>query len=282
MTKGIIGAHVSASGGVSRAPENAAAIGATGFALFVKNQKRWTAPPLEQSEIQAFRDNCHKYGYAPEQILPHAGYLINLGNPDPEKRKQSSDSLLDEVLRCEALGLTRINIHPGSHLKQISEEACFDLIAGELNHILENSQTVTIVLENTAGQGSNVGYRFGHLSAIRERVTHKDRIGYCLDTCHTWAAGYDLKDRYDEVWEEFERDAGFDHLMGIHLNDAMRDLGSRVDRHDSLGKGLLGMDFFVRLVRDPRFESVPLILETPDEALWADEIAALFQSRVRQ
>jgi deoxyribonuclease-4 len=282
MTGGIIGAHVSASGGVFNAPANAAAIGATGFALFVKNQKRWTAPPLEQTEAEAFKQACQTHGFAPETILPHDGYLINLGNADPEKRKQSSDALLDEVLRCEMLGLRQINIHPGSHLKEVSEEGCFDLIAKELDRIIENSRSLVIVIENTAGQGTNVGYRFEHLTAIRDRVSRKERIGFCLDTCHTWASGYDIRDHYDEVWDEFDKTVGLSLLKGLHVNDAKRELGSRVDRHDSLGKGLLGMDFFARLASDPRFAAIPLILETPEEEIWAEEISFLRQSRVRQ
>jgi deoxyribonuclease-4 len=273
-----IGAHVSASGGVENAPVNAHNIGAKAFALFTKNQKQWFAKALTEESINGFRENCEKYGYKPEQILPHDSYLINMGNPDPEKRKLSRNSFLDEIRRCEKLGITMLNFHPGAHLKQISEVECLDLIAESVNIVLDKTKEVAAIIENTAGQGSNVGYKFEHLAYIIDKVEDKSRIGVCLDTCHTYSAGYDIKteEGYIKTFEEFERIVGFGYLKGIHLNDTKKEFGSRVDRHDSIGKGLLGEEVFKRMMQDNRFDHIPIILETPDDSLWAEEIKWLY------
>lgn len=272
-----IGAHVSASGGVENAPVNASAIGATAFALFTKNQRQWVAKPLTAESIDQFKANCVRLGYEPKNILPHDSYLINLGNPDPEALQKSRDAFLDEMQRCEQLGLTMLNFHPGSHLSKISESECLDLIADSINWTLERTTGVAAIIENTAGQGTNMGFSFAHLAHIISRVDDKSRVGVCLDTCHTVAAGYDIIDAYGygRVWEEFDQVVGFGYLRAIHLNDAKKGVGSRVDRHDSLGKGVMGMALFERMMRDPRFDNMPIILETPDEALWEEEIALL-------
>jgi len=276
MTK-YFGAHVSAAGGVDNAPANARRIEATGFALFTKNQRQWVAKPLAAAEIDAFRRACEASGYAPAQILPHDSYLINLGNPDPDALEKSRAAFLDEMHRCELLGLDRLNFHPGSHLKQLSEEACLDRIAESINRTLDRTQGVTAVLENTAGQGSNLGYRFEHLARIIDRVEDKSRIGICIDTCHAFAAGYDLRTREacDATFAQLERIVGLRYLRGMHLNDAMKPLGSRVDRHAPLGDGAIGWECFRYIARDARFAGIPLILETPDEARWPGEIARL-------
>ena len=272
-----IGAHVSASGGVENAPRNAAAIGATAFALFTKNQRQWAAPPLSEQQIEAFRAECHKNGYTAAQILPHDSYLINLGHPEDEQLEKSRASFLHEMQRCEQLGLDRLNFHPGSHLKKISEEESLRRVAESINIALEKTSGVTAVIENTAGQGSNLGYAFWHLAYIIDRVEDKSRVGVCLDTCHSFAAGYDLSTEQgcDEVFAEFEREVGFEYLRGMHLNDAMKPLGSRVDRHSPLGEGYLGITPFRYIMQDSRFDNIPLILETPDEERWAEEIALL-------
>jgi deoxyribonuclease-4 len=272
-----IGAHVSASGGVENAPRNAAAIGATAFALFTKNQRQWAAPPLSEQQIEAFRAECHKNGYTAAQILPHDSYLINLGHPEDEPLEKSRASFLHEMQRCEQLGLDRLNFHPGSHLKKISEEESLRRVAESINIALEKTSGVTAVIENTAGQGSNLGYAFWHLAYIIDRVEDKSRVGVCLDTCHSFAAGYDLSTEQgcDEVFAEFEREVGFEYLRGMHLNDAMKPLGSRVDRHSPLGEGYLGITPFRYIMQDSRFDNIPLILETPDEERWAEEIALL-------
>ena len=272
-----IGAHVSASGGVENAPRNAAAIGATAFALFTKNQRQWAAPPLSEQQIEAFRAECQRNGYTAAQILPHDSYLINLGHPEDEPLEKSRASFLHEMQRCEQLGLDRLNFHPGSHLKKISEEESLRRVAESINIALEKTSGVTAVIENTAGQGSNLGYAFWHLAYIIDRVEDKSRVGVCLDTCHSFAAGYDLSTEQgcDEVFAEFEREVGFEYLRGMHLNDAMKPLGSRVDRHSPLGEGYLGITPFGYIMQDSRFDNIPLILETPDEERWAEEIALL-------
>ena len=271
------GAHVSTAGGVDNAPANALAIGATAFALFTKNQRQWVAKPLTAGEIDAFRKACDTCGYRPEQILPHDSYLINLGHPEEEALEKSRAAFLDEMQRCELLGLDRLNFHPGSHLQKITEEESLDRIAESINIALDKTRGVTAVIENTAGQGSNLGFRFEHLRYLIDRVEDKSRVGVCIDTCHAFAAGYDLRtpEACDATFAELERVVGFNYLKGMHLNDAMKILGSRVDRHTPLGEGMIGMECFRYIARDKRFDGIPLILETPDEARWGEEIARL-------
>lgn len=275
MGKKKIGAHVSASGGVELAPANAHAIGADAFALFTKNQRQWVSKPLTTESIELFKKNCADFGFEPEYILPHDSYLINLGHPEEEGLTKSRNAFLDEMQRCEQLGLKLLNFHPGSHLNKISKEECLDRIAESINLALEKTSGVTAVIENTAGQGSNLGNEFWQLKYIIDRVEDKSRVGVCLDTCHTFTAGYDFLSDYDRVFEQFDKEVGFEYLRGMHLNDSKKALGSRVDRHDSIGKGLIGNAFFEKLMKDPRFDNMPLILETPDETLWAEEIAWL-------
>ena len=270
-----IGAHVSASGGVESAPVNAHKIGANAFALFTKNQRQWVSKPLTEESIRLFKENCAKYDFQPEYILPHDSYLINLGHPEPEGLEKSRAAFLDEMQRCEQLGLKLLNFHPGSHLNKISVEDCLSLIAESINITLEKTKEVTAVIDNTAGQGSNLGNEFWHLKYIIDRVEDKTRVGVCLDTCHTFTAGYDLLEDYERVFNEFEEVVGFQYLRAMHLNDSKKALGSRVDRHDSIGKGFIGFPFFEKLMRDPRFDNMPLILETIDETLWPQEIAWL-------
>lgn len=272
-----IGAHVSASGGVQNAPLNAMKIGANAFALFTKNQRQWNAKPLEKENIEAFKQNLEYAGILPKHVLPHDSYLINLGHPDLEKRQKSYEAFLDEVKRCEELGLELLNFHPGSHLKEVSEEKCMDMIAENLNRILDQTQNVTMVIENTAGQGTNLGYRWEHLAYIIEKVEDKARMGVCLDTCHLFSAGYDIRtpETYAKTMEEFARIVGFGYLRGMHINDAKPEIGSRVDRHHSLGKGTIGLEAFKLIMQDSRMDDIPLVLETIDDSLWAEEIALL-------
>ncbi len=271
------GAHVSASGGVENAVKNAKDIGATVFALFTKNQRQWLAPILTEEQIATFKAAMTEAGYQAWQVLPHDSYLINLGHPEEEGLEKSRESFFEEMRRCELLGLDRLNFHPGSHLKKISEEESLNRIAESINMALERTKGVTAVLENTAGQGSNLGFRFEHLAYIIERVEDKSRVGVCLDTCHSFAAGYDLrtKEACDATFAEFDRIVGFNYLRGMHLNDAMKPLGSRVDRHSPLGDGEIGWECFKYIAADSRFDNIPLVLETPDEARWAEEIAKL-------
>jgi deoxyribonuclease-4 len=273
-----IGAHVSASGGVENAPQNACNIGARAFALFTKNQKQWKVAPLTEKNIISFKENCKKYGYLPEHIMPHDGYLINPGSPDKEMLEKSREALLDEMQRCEQLGLTLLNFHPGAHLGKISEEDCLKNIAESINIVLQKTSGVTAVIENTAGQGSHLGYKFEHIRAIIDQVDDKSRVGVCIDTCHTYAAGYDIKSEvgYDNTFREFDSIVGLHYLRGFHLNDARKGLASRIDRHESIGKGDLGKEVFIRIMNDPRFDNMPIILETPDEEIWAEEISWLY------
>ena len=270
-----IGAHVSASGGVEYAPVNAHEIGANAFALFTKNQRQWVSKPLTAESIDLFRQNCEKYGFLPEYILPHDSYLINLGHPEEEGLTKSRAAFLDEMQRCEQLGLKLLNFHPGSHLNKIDTEACLSRIAESINIVLDKTKGVTAVIENTAGQGSNLGNEFWHLRYIIDKVEDKSRVGVCLDTCHTFTAGYNFLQDYDQVFNSFEQEVGFSFLRGIHLNDSKKEVGSRVDRHDSIGQGYIGNAFFERLMKDTRFDNLPIILETPDETLWTKEIAWL-------
>ena len=272
-----IGAHVSASGGVSNAVANALEIGANAFALFTRNQRQWYPKPLEEEEIENFRSAVKEAGIEPRHILPHASYLINLGNPDPTSLKKSRDAFLDEMQRCEQLGLTLLNFHPGSHLKKMSEEDCLAQIAEEINIALQKTKGVTAVLENTAGQGTNLGYRFEHLKEIIDQVEDKSRVGICIDTAHTLAAGYDIRteEGYRETMYQIGKIIGLEYLRGIHLNDSLKELASRVDRHASVGEGVMGMTLFEVLMQDERLADIPIILETPNPDRWADEIALL-------
>lgn len=273
-----IGAHVSSSGGVYNAPLNAMAIGAKAFALFTKNQKQWVAKPLDSQTIDLWFKNLELSKILPKHILPHDSYLINLGSPDNEAREKSLNAFIDEMQRCEILGLDRLNFHPGSHLRKISEEACLDLIAESINKALDATKGVKAVIENTAGQGSNLGYKFEHLAYLIDKVEDKSRIGVCIDTCHMFSAGYDIRtsEAYNKTWNEFDNIVGFKYLMGMHINDAKPALGSKVDRHDSLGKGSIGLDSFRFLMNDERMDDIPLILETIEPEIWKEEIELLY------
>ncbi len=274
----LIGAHVSTSGGVENAPLNAVAIGAKAFAMFTKNQRQWKAKPYSDQNITAFKQNLIESGIAPEHVLPHDGYLINLGHPEQEPLEKSRNAFLDEIERCMQLGLPLLNFHPGSHLRKISEEQSLEIVAASLNWALERTSGVTAVIENTAGQGSNLGYKFEHLAAIIEQVEDKSRVGVCLDTCHTFTAGYDLRtaETCNATFAEFERIVGFQYLRGMHLNDSKPDLGARVDRHASLGAGKLGWEPFKYIMQDERFDEIPMVLETTDSTIWPQEIKQLY------
>lgn len=273
-----IGAHVAVDGGVASAPVNAHEIGAQAFALFTRNPSRWKSEPLLPSEIESFKSNCEKFGYKPEHILPHDSFLINLGAKDPKKLFLSRTAFLDEMQRCEQLGLTMLNFHPGSHLNEMSEQECLDRIASSINKTLEVTNGVKAVIENTAGQGSNLGFAFEQLAYIIERIEDKSRIGVCIDSCHAYSAGYDLAtaEGYEQTWKAFDDTIGMHYLSAMHINDSKKGIGSRVDRHETMGNGTLGPKFFEMLMADSRMDNIPLILETPDPTLWKAEIAALY------
>ena len=273
-----VGAHVSASGGVENAPVNAYSIGAKAFALFTKNQRQWFSSPITKKSIKAFRENCEKYDYQPFQILPHDSYLINLGHPQAEPLEKSRTSFLDEMQRCEMLNLDRLNFHPGSHLNSIGIDECLKRVAESINIVLSKTKGVTAVIENTAGQGTNLGHTFEELREIIDNVEDKSRVGVCIDTCHAFTAGYDVKspEGFKKTFREFGEIIGFEYLKGMHLNDSKKDFGTRVDRHENIGTGFLGEDTFGILMNDSRFDNLPLILETPEESLWEAEIKKLY------
>ncbi|MGR5303948.1 deoxyribonuclease IV [Vibrio mediterranei] len=275
--KKFIGAHVSAAGGVDNVPQRANEIGANAFALFTKNQRQWVAKPLTEEVIQRFKLECQKYGFRAEQILPHDSYLINLGAPELDKLEKSRAAFIDEMERCQQLGLTLLNFHPGSHLKKLSESDCLDRIAESINLAHQEVPDVIAVIENTAGQGTNLGWRFEHLAHIIDKVEDKSRVGVCLDTCHTFTAGYDLrtKEACEHTFAEFDRIIGMHYLRAMHLNDSKIPLGGKVDRHHSLGKGEIGWACFEYIMQDQRFDSIPLILETIEPTIWPDEIQQL-------
>ncbi len=273
-----IGAHVSASGGVFNAPLNAKAIGAKAFALFTKNQRQWSAKPLDDKTIDLFKKNLEIAQILPRHVLPHDSYLINLGHPELEKRQKSLDAFIDEVQRCEQLGLDKLNFHPGSHLKKISTDECLEFISQSMNETLKQTNNVSLIIENTAGQGSNLGFKFEHLAYLIDNSIDKNRVGVCIDTCHMFTAGYDIrtKEAYEKTWNEFDEIVGFEYLKGMHLNDSKPDLGSHVDRHDSLGVGKIGLDSFRFLMNDDRIDDIPMVLETIDSSIWEQEINLLY------
>ena len=264
---------------MENAPLNAHKLGAGGFGLFTKNQRQWKAKPLSDENIAAFKENCEKHGYKPHQILPHDSYLINLGHPDKEQLEKSREAFFDEMKRCEQLGLDRLNFHPGNPLKKISDEASLQAIAESVNLALDRTSGVTAVIENTAGQGTDLGYSFEQIRYIIDQVEDKNRVGVCVDTAHAFAAGDDFvsSDGYEKVWKDFDDIIGLHYLKGLHLNDAKKELGSRVDRHTSIGKGYLGENAFRKIMQDDRLNGIPMILETPDKDLWAEEVRLLYK-----
>lgn len=277
--KKFIGAHVSAAGGVENAPVNAHEIGAKAFALFTKNQRQWKAAPLTEKSIELFKERCQEFGFDMDYVLPHDSYLINLGHPEEEALTKSRNAFLDEMQRCEQLGINRLNFHPGSHLKKIEIDACLDRIAESINIVLDQTKGVTAVIENTAGQGTNLGHTFEQLAHIIDKVEDKSRVGVCIDTAHTLAAGYEIRteESYKETFQSFDDIVGFKYIKGIHLNDSKKEVGTKVDRHDAIGKGVMGMTLFELMMKDSRFDKMPIILETPEQELWAEEIEMLYK-----
>ncbi len=272
-----IGAHVSAAGGVENAVKNAVEIGADGFALFTKNQRQWFAKPLSEESVKKFKEYMKMHGFTPDAVLPHDSYLINLGHPEEEKREKSLNSFIDEARRVETLGLKYLNFHPGSHLKKIDEEECLDLISESINKAIKETDSCIFVIETTAGQGSNLGYKFEQLAHIIDKISDKERIGVCIDTAHIFAAGYDIrtKEAYEQTMKKFDETVGFKYLKGMHINDSKAKFASRVDRHHSLGKGEIGIDAFKFIMQDKRIDNIPLVLETIEPEIWADEIKLL-------
>ncbi|RJP73065.1 MAG: deoxyribonuclease IV [Candidatus Zixiibacteriota bacterium] len=262
----ILGAHVSTAGGVQKAPLNGKKIGAAAIQMFAKNQNQWKAKPYAEETVAAFRQNLADSGIS--VVVIHDSYLINLCAPDPENRRKSLEAFVDELERAEALGVPYLVTHPGSHLGQGDAYGVGE-VANSLNEIHAHTPgfKVMTLLETTAGQGTNLGYMLDQIAEMRERVLERSRVGVCADTAHMFAAGYDLRteEGYEDAWRSFREIIGFEHLKAVHLNDTKKKLGSRVDRHDHIGEGELGLEPFRRLLHDPRFAGIPGILETPGE-----------------
>ena len=272
-----IGSHTSIAGGLENAAIEAKALGATAFGMFTKNQRQWASRPITEEESLKFKEKLKELGFSKDQVLPHDSYLINLGNPDDLKRRQSLDAFIDELQRVQTLGLDKLNFHPGSHVNKIDRKGSLALVAEALDEALSSTQGVRPIIETTAGQGSNLGSSFEEIAELLSLSKFPGRLGVCIDTCHIFAAGYDLRseEAFHKTFEEFGRIVGFDKLEGMHLNDAKIGLGSHLDRHESLGKGQIGIESFIRIAQDPRFRDIPLILETIDSSLWSTEIALL-------
>lgn len=272
-----VGAHVSIGGGLERAVTRAAELGARAFGLFLRSQRRWACEPLSRDAADRFRDACREHNFAPHQILPHGSYLLNCGSPDPEVLEKSRATLIDELKRCEMLGLVYYNFHPGSTCGAITAEECMDRIAESINLAHGETTYVIAVIENMCRQGHTIGGDFRELRGIVDRVKDKSRIGVCLDTCHAFAAGYDVSTRegFEEMMTDFDSIVGLPFLKAFHLNDSKGKLGSRLDRHENIGKGFIGPEGFRRIMNDPRLDHLPMILETP-EMDYAKEIALLY------
>ena len=275
-----IGPHVSSQGSVSFAPLRAKELGATGFALFTKNQRQWRSPELKEEDISAFKKNILDSGYSPKSILPHAGYLINPASPNEEMADKSFNLFMDEGQRVVRLGLETINIHPGAY-KEGSMEEGIKRCSLMVDRVLEEVPGLKIALENTAGAGTIIGSKFDELDAILSEIKNKDRVGFTLDTAHLFGAGYDVKGDPDGVLDSFFSRFGEDKLFGMHLNDSKVPLSSNKDRHESIGLGLIGKEAFLTIVKRREVMNIPLILETPDESRWKEEINELLGAAER-
>lgn len=269
-----IGAHVSSAGGLEKAVFRAFQIKATTFSFFTKNQLQWVSLPLTKKNIDDFKTSCIKYNFLFEKILPHSSYLINLGHPVDALLEKSRIAFIDEINRCNLLGLRFLNFHPGSHLNKISEISCLSRISESINIALEKTENIIVVIENTAGQGTNVGYKFEHLHEIIKKVNDKSRIGICIDTCHLFASGYDLRTKVDceNTFNKLFNLIELKYLKGFHLNDSKKKINSRVDRHESLGLGKIGISVFKWIIKNKNFCSIPMVLETTNSKIWEKEI----------
>ncbi|XP_067044620.1 probable endonuclease 4 [Acropora muricata] len=264
----LVGAHVSISGGIQNAVSEALKIGAKAFGLFLRSQRQWKSKPLEDKAAELFKQACERGGFSARAILPHGIYLMNCGSPEEETLAKSRETLVEELKRCEKLGLTLYNFHPGSTCGKITVEECIDRIAESINGAHLQTNHVVTVLENMSCQGNTVGGKFEELREIIDRVKDKSRVGVCIDTCHAFAAGYDISSDggFDKMMQEFESVIGLKYLRAVHLNDSKGELGCHLDRHENIGKGKIGINAFRRLMMDPRFNGIPMILETPCEA----------------
>jgi deoxyribonuclease-4 len=276
-----IGAHCSIAGGLHNAILSAAALRCRAVQIFVKNSNQWKGKAILDPHVEAWKEAIGRHPIFP---VVHDSYLINLASPDPKLLAMSREAFLDEVRRCERLGITRLVFHPGAHMGA-GEESGLGKIAESLDWVCEAApeSPVKLVMETTAGHGTVLGGRFEHLARIVELVRHPERLGVCVDTCHILAAGYDFRTPvgYEAVFAEFDRLIGLERLVCFHLNDSKKDLGCHLDRHENLGKGFVGSRAFGLLVRDPRFEKIPKIIETPKEGDWDAKNLALLRRLAR-
>lgn len=275
-----IGPHVSIASSIALSPERAKALGATGFALFTKNQRQWKSPELREDEVIQFKSSLIAMDFDINSILPHAGYLINPASPDAELRIKSLNLFLEEASRVTRLGIDLINIHPGAY-KEGDRKDGIKRCAEMLDEVLTRYPGLRIAVENTAGAGTILGSSFEELDEIISSVSNSDRLGFTLDTAHLFGAGYDVKNDADKVLDEFFSRFSKEKLFGMHLNDSKVPLASNKDRHDNIGMGLIGKDAFFTIVRRKEVEGIPLILETPNEELWKDEIKELQDANKR-
>ncbi len=272
-----IGPHVSIKENISLSAVRAHELSATGFAIFTKNQRQWKAPQLKEEDAALFRSEMRKYGYSPSAVLPHAGYLINPATPDEELRKKSLALFLDETGRTVSLGLEMLNIHPGAFKEGTAEDG-IKRAAAMMDEVMDQVPGIRIAIENTAGAGTVLGSSFEELDMLLSSIRNKDRTGFTLDTAHLFGAGFDVKNDPDGVLDAFFARFGKEKLFGMHLNDSMVPLASKKDRHESIGRGLIGLEAFTAIVRRRETDGIPLILETPDETLWKDEIRTLLEA----
>lgn len=268
------------AGGVSKAVTNAMDIGANSFALFLKSPRKWVSPDIKDEEAAEFKRLCEKYGYNPRtDVLPHGSYFINLANPDHEKAEKAYGGFIDDLHRCEKLDIGLYNFHPGLSLDGDHTEA-LQRLASNINRAIGETSFVKIVIENMAGHGNLIGSNLQDIRDVIDMVDDKSRVGVCIDTCHTFAAGYDISDqeKWDVFWKQFEDIIGWEYLSAIHLNDSKAPLGANRDLHQKLGYGFLGLEVFRIIANDKRLHNVPIILETPvgkDDSVYGDEIKLL-------
>ncbi|XBC39855.1 MAG: deoxyribonuclease IV [Buchnera aphidicola (Chaetogeoica yunlongensis)] len=269
-----IGPHLSIVGGLDQVVYRANKLGATAFSFFLGSPLRWKLVNFDNLEIKKFVFLCTYFQYFSNQILPHSSYLVNLGHPSNDYLNKSRLFFINEIVNCRKLGLSLLNFHPGSHLKRIDEQSCLKRISDSINFALENTTGIKLVIENTAGQGSNVGYCFEHLADIIYRIEDKTRIGVCLDTCHLYSAGYDLNTESEcsKTFKKFDQIVGLNYLSGMHINDSKTKKNSRVDRHHNLGYGYIGKLVFSWIIKNINYKIFPMILETTNHSLWQEEI----------
>lgn len=260
-----VGAHISAAGGVFNSFDNNSAVSGKAFACFLKSQRKWASPPLTDSDVSKFNEKALEFNFDRKFILPHGSYLINLANPDPEMRSKSFDNFIDDLQRCHRFGISLYNFHPGSTVGKCSVSQALDHISESINRAHSVVPDVIVVLETMAGQGNVVGSKFEELRDIIAKVQDKSRIGVCIDTCHIFSAGYDIRSKkaYDKTMEKFDSTVGFKYLKGVHLNDSKTGFNEGKDRHENIGKGKIGLNTFKYIMNDPRFDNIPMVLETP-------------------